>query len=151
MNCKCGNIPLRGKDICLTCFLKEDAEKQTKSISHEEDDMQECFFSSARVIFPKLDKLLFAVPNGGKRNYPEAVRLKRQGVKKGVADIICLVPNERYSFLCMETKTDTGTQLKDQVEFQKQVEAAGGLYMIYRSAAMGIEILKDYLSTTKYK
>ncbi|MBF0759526.1 VRR-NUC domain-containing protein [Dysgonomonas mossii] len=137
--------------MCLSCFLKEDAEKQTKSISHEEDDIQECFFKSARVIFPKLDKLLFAVPNGGKRNYPEAVRLKRQGVKRGPADILCLVPNDRYSFLCLETKTDTGTQSADQIEFQKQVEASGGLYLIYRSAASGIELLKEYLSTTKYK
>ncbi|MFV0326904.1 MAG: VRR-NUC domain-containing protein [Bacteroides xylanisolvens] len=151
MNCKCGNYALRGKNICLSCFWKQEEAKQKKSHGHEEDDIQEAFFNSARVIFPKLDKLLFAVPNGGKRNYPEAVRLKRQGVKRGPADILCLVPNDKYSFLCLETKTETGTQLKDQIEFQRQVEAAGGLYLVYRSAASGIELLKEYLSTSKYK
>lgn len=151
MNCKCGNLALRGKNLCLSCLIKQDAESQRQPPGHEEDDIQEAFFNSARVIFPKLDKLLFAVPNGGKRNYPEAVRLKRQGVKRGPADILCLVPNDKYSFLCLETKTETGTQSDGQKEFQKQVEAAGGLYLVYRSAASGIELLKDYLSTTKYK
>lgn len=151
MNCKCGNMALRGKSLCLSCLIKQDAESQRKSHAHEEDDIQQAFFNAARVMFPKLDKLLFAVPNGGKRNYPEAVRLKKQGVKRGPSDILCLVPNDKYNYLCLETKTDAGTQSEDQKEFQKQVEAAGGLYLIYRSAADGIELLKNYLSTTKYK
>ncbi len=151
LKCKCGNYPLRGKNVCLSCFIKQDAESQRKRPDHEEDDIQEAFFNAARVMFPQLDKLLFAVPNGGKRNYPEAVRLKRQGVKRGTSDILCLVPNKKYNLLCLETKTETGTQSEEQKIFQKQVEAAGGLYLIYRSAAAGIEILKEYLSKTKYK
>jgi len=151
MNCECGNQALRGKDVCLTCFVKKDEATQRKKPGHEEDDIQEAFFNTARTIFPKLGKLLIAIPNGGKRNIREAARMKRQGVMPGASDILCLVPNDKYSFLCLETKTETGIQSEDQKEFQKQVEAAGGLYLIYRSAASGIEILKDYLSTTKYK
>ena len=149
--CTCGNPALRGKDVCLACFVKQDAEKQRKPPGHEEDDIQEAFFITARLMFPKLEKLLIAIPNGGKRNYREAVRLKKQGVTPGASDILCVVPNKKYSFLCLETKTETGTQSDEQKEFQKQVEAAGGLYLIYRSAAAGIELLKEYLSTTKYK
>ena len=40
--------------------------------------------------FPKLKLLLFAVPNGGRRNKIEAANLKRQGVRAGVADLILL-------------------------------------------------------------
>jgi hypothetical protein len=150
MNCKCGNLALRGKNLCLSCLIKQDAESQRKKSGHEEDDIQEAFFNTARMIFPKLDKLLFAVPNGGKRDAREASRMKRQGVTPGASDILCLVPNGKYSFLCLETKTETGTQSNEQKEFQRQVEAAGGLYLVYRSAASGIELLKEYLSTSKY-
>ncbi|MBK5719931.1 VRR-NUC domain-containing protein [Dysgonomonas sp. Marseille-P4677] len=149
--CKCGTPALRGKDVCLSCFVKQDEATQRKKPGHEEDDIQEAFFTPARIIFPKLGKLLIAIPNGGKRDKREAARLKKQGVTPGASDILCLVPNDKYNYLCLETKTETGTQSDEQKEFQKQVEAAGGLYLIYRSAAEGIEILKDYLSTSKYK
>lgn len=151
MNCKCGNLALRGKNLCLTCLIKQDAESQRKKPGHEEDDIQEAFFTPARIMFPKLGKLLIAIPNGGKRDAREAARMKKQGVTPGASDILCLVPNGKYNVLCLETKTETGTQSAEQKEFQKQIEAAGGLYLIYRSAAEGIEILKEYLSTTKYK
>lgn len=150
MRCKCGNKALRGKGICLDCFIKAQSKERTKP-KHEEDDIQEAFFNAARLAFPKLGKLLFAIPNGGKRNAREAARFKRQGVVRGVSDIICLVPNGQYPFLCIETKTEDGTQSDHQIIFQQESEQAGGLYLIFRSAAEGIEILKSYLATTNYK
>lgn len=151
MKCKCGQNTLRGKEQCLKCLIEAENNKQPKSHRHEEDDIQEAFFNSARVIFPKLGKRLFAVPNGGKRDKKEAARLKKQGATPGVSDIICLVPNDAYPFLCLETKTPSGTQSPEQKQFQKDVEAAGGLYLLFRSAAEGVEILKEYLQTAKYK
>lgn len=151
MKCKCGNNALRGKDVCLACFAKQDADRQRTKPKHIEDDIQEAFVNTARMVFPKLGKLLFAVPNGGKRNKFEAARLQKQGVVPGVSDIICLVPNKEHKFLCMETKTEEGTQSDEQIQFQKEVEIVGGLYIVFRSAAEGIEILKNYLSKTKYK
>lgn len=149
MKCKCGETPLRGKDVCLTCFLAADSAKQRKPPNHEEDDIQEAFFDAARTIFPQLGKLLFAVPNGGKRPIKQAARFKKQGVIPGVSDIICLVPNDRYPYLCLETKTADGTQRESQIQFQEEVEQAGGLYVVFRSAAEGIEILRNYLKTSK--
>lgn len=146
--CQCGQKALRGKTLCLKCFAAEDSKGQRTKPNHKEDDIQEAFFATARLIFPKLGKLLFAVPNGGKRNKLEAVRLKKQGVVPGVADIICLVPNSEYSFLCMETKTDVGKQSTHQEQFQKEVEKIGGAYIVFRSANEGIEVLQDYLKTS---
>lgn len=151
MNCKCGNKPLRGKDVCLDCFIKQEADTQRAQPKHIEDDIQEAFFNTARMVFPKLGKLLFAVPNGGKRNKFEAARLQKQGVTPGVSDIICMVPNKEYHFLCLETKTETNDQSEHQIQFQKEVEQVGGLYVMFRSAAEGVEILKSYLSKTNYK
>lgn len=121
-------------------------EGQRKPQSHEEEDIQGEFFEKARIIFPELGKLLFAVPNGGKRNIKEAARMKKQGVVPGASDILCLIPNKHYNYMGMECKTEKGKQSEDQKEFQKQVEAAGGFYVLFRSAREGIEILKKYLN-----
>ena len=154
VHCASSFFMVKDTDLCLSCYSarKDTSEaKPARHNRHEEDDIQEAFFNSARTIFPSLDKRLFSVPNGGRRNKKEAVRLKRQGVTAGVSDIICLVPNDNYPFLCLETKTASGTQSKEQKQFQREVESAGGLYMIFRSAEEGINILKKYLQTAKYK
>jgi hypothetical protein len=83
--------------------------------------------------YPTLQKLLFAVPNGGSRNILEAVNLKKQGVRAGVSDLVLLYPCTDYHFLCIEFKAKKGTQSNEQKEFQKSVESVGGLYVLIRS------------------
>lgn len=53
--------------------------------------------------FPEL-KLLFHVPNGGKRNAAEAARFKAMGVKAGVPDLCLPVPMNGYAGLYIEMK-----------------------------------------------
>ena len=53
--------------------------------------------------FPEL-KLLFHVPNGGKRNAAEAARFKAMGVKAGVPDLCLPVPRGGYAGLYIEMK-----------------------------------------------
>ncbi len=45
--------------------------------------------------YPDVYKVTFAIPNGGKRNLREAARLKQQGVKPGVPDILVAYPVKR--------------------------------------------------------
>jgi hypothetical protein len=52
---------------------------------------------------------------------------------KGVADIICVLPQGKVAFV--EVKTKTGKQSADQVLFQKRVEALGAVYIVARSTA----------------
>ncbi|WP_080902932.1 VRR-NUC domain-containing protein [Parabacteroides sp. Marseille-P3160] len=146
--CKiCGQPALHGRDLCLTCFLSAaKSGKGKRHIGHEEDDIQKAFFRTARTLFPRLGRLLFAVPNGGKRDRIEAARMIGLGVKAGVADIICLLPSDGYTCLCLETKTPTGTQSDAQREFQEQIERVGGKYILFRSAAEGIQVLERYLN-----
>jgi hypothetical protein len=72
----------------FTCYSEsKDPMKAKRVISHEEDDIQADFFEKVKIFFPTIpSKLIFAVPNGGNRDKHEAARLKRQGVKSGVAD-----------------------------------------------------------------
>lgn len=149
---------------CYLCFTsKKEASEPAKSkrkISHEEDNLQAEFFKVVPTFFPTLpDKLLFAVPNGGKRDQvtttnkkgvsstwsPEATRMKNQGVKSGVSDVICLIPKKGFASLLMEFKTQTGEQSPEQKKFQEQAESCGSKYVIVRSVGRAIDVLKEYL------
>lgn len=135
--------------ICYNCFIeKKDAKsaKKKRRISHEEADIQSEFFAQAKIFFPMIpDKLLFAVPNGGSRNKLEAINLKRQGVKSGVADVLLLIPKGGFASLCLEFKTKTGKQSDEQKEFQEQAEKCGSKYVIVRSVKEAIEKVREYL------
>lgn len=51
----------------------------------------------------------------------------------GSSDLIGLLPGGR--FLAIEVKTATGTQSKEQRNFQQMIERLGGLYILARSGA----------------
>lgn len=136
--------------LCYGCYMdKKDAasgEKKKRKINHEEADIQSEFFAKCKLIFPLIpDKLLFAVPNGGSRNKLEAINLKRQGLKRGVADTILLIPRGGYASLCMEFKTEDGSQSDDQKEFERQATENGSKYVIVRSVNEAIIEVKNYL------
>lgn len=69
-------------------------------------------------VYPAL-KMLYAVPNGaklpyrknsnGKRYSPEAMRLKREGLKSGVPDIALAFPVGRYHGFYLELKHGRNT------------------------------------------
>lgn len=95
--------------------------------------------------YPKLSPLLFAVPNGGSRNKLEAVNLKRQGVKAGVADLILLFPRGGHGALLIEMKYGKGRQRDTQKSWQRTAEAAGYRYVICRTLDEFMCEVKKYL------
>ena len=96
-----------------------------------------------RYQFP--DKIIFAIPNGGKRNIREAVRFKREGVKAGIADLILLRPNKTKHGLCIELKTKIGKQSPEQKEFQKQTEFWNYQYKVCRNLDEFMKTVNDYI------
>jgi hypothetical protein len=96
--------------------------------------------------FPELSKCLFAVPNGGARNKREAGIMKGEGVRAGVADLILLVPRGGFGALCIELKSETGKQSKEQKEWQRQAELAGNKYVVCRDVEAFSREVKNYLS-----
>lgn len=141
-------IEAKGGFICFQCYAagKTIGKGQKRQISHQEADIQAEFFDKVRIFIPKLpDKLLFAVPNGGSRHIREAQNLKLQGVKRGVSDVILLIPRNGYGSLCIEFKTEDGQQSDNQKEFQRQAEAAGNKYVVARSVMDAIQAVRDYL------
>ena len=133
--------------FCYNCYMSRKQESKGKRVyDNEEARMQIEFFRQVPLFFPRLpDKLLFAVPNGGSRHKIEAANMKRQGVKAGVADVILQIPKKGFASLCLEFKTKTGRQSKEQREYQSQVEMAGSKYVVVRSVEEAIFVMKKYL------
>ena len=72
---------------------------------HIESQIQKNCVTWFRLQYPKIGRLLFAVPNGGARNAKEAAIMKGEGVTAGVADLILLYPSGGFHSLCIEFKT----------------------------------------------
>lgn len=96
--------------------------------------------------FPEL-ALLFHVPNGGKRDAITACKLKRQGVKAGVPDLVLPVARGGYHGLFIELKRkDGGAASKEQEKWIIALEAQGysaGVCHGWESAA---HVLQRYLN-----
>ena len=70
-------------------------------------------------------KLLFHIPNGGDRGKAEAGRLKAQGVKAGVPDLMLPVPRGGYHGLFIELKADKGRLSEAQKEWIQELQQQG--------------------------
>lgn len=84
--------------------------------------------------------IFWATPNGSSRKQKtgkngrkfslEGKRLKDEGVKPGVSDLMILCEGR---LICLEVKTEKGRQSPAQKEWEQEVTAAGGLYKVVRS------------------
>lgn len=95
--------------------------------------------------YPKLRNVLFAVPNGGRRDAVTGARLKAEGATPGVADLILLKSNRFYGALCVEMKTPSGRQSEAQRQWQKDAEANGAKYVVCRSLEGFMDEVERYL------
>lgn len=84
----------------------------------------------------------WATPNGERRDARSGKRLKMEGVLPGVSDITALIGNKTYY---IEVKTEKGIQSKSQKEFQRNVEAQGHDYLIFRSLEDAINFADSVL------
>ena len=98
-----------------------------------------------RYQYPKLAKVLFAVPNGGYRYYSTGRILKAEGQIAGVSDLILLTPRGQYGALCVEMKAPKGKQSELQKQWQYEAEKAGNKYVLCYSFEDFEKEIKEYL------
>ena len=115
-------------------------------MKHEESQIQAACVRWFRYQYGHLTKLLFAVPNGSKRDVITGRILKAEGTLAGVADLLLLYPSKQYHGLCIEMKTEKGRQQDSQKEWQTAVEAYGYKYIICRSLDQFREELTKYIN-----
>jgi hypothetical protein len=75
-------------------------------------------------------KLIFSIPNEGKRSVALGTLMRRMGLRAGVADL-CLVYDGRAHF--MEVKAPEGRLTKTQEEFKEAALLAGAGWAVVRS------------------
>lgn len=109
------------------------------------------FFFKARKHFRETDqhylrKLLFAIPNGGKRDQRTAAALKMEGVLKGVPDIFFAKPNPSACGLFIEMKKIKGGSVSPDQKIQiLALQEEGFVVEVARGADEAFKILLDYL------
>jgi len=92
-----------------------------------EHDEQAALFRWAAMSEARWPELrwLFAVPNGGHRHKATAGRLKAEGVKAGVPDVIFPIPFGPYAGLAIEMKHGKNRPTASQVAWLDGLAAAG--------------------------
>lgn len=98
-----------------------------------------------RMEYPELRRMLFAVPNGGRRDAVTGQKLKDEGATSGVADLILLRPNRCYGCLAIEMKKPGGRQAESQKEWQADCERYGNRYVVCHSLDEFIDEVNSYL------
>lgn len=97
----------------------------------------------------KIGAFLFAIPNGGSRHKIEAKRLKLEGVRAGVPDLMLAVPRDGKSGLFIEMKRAKKSLSKvsdAQKDWHKRLTFAGYAVAVCYGADEAIKTIKAYLN-----
>lgn len=112
VNCESENvrrhdISLKGKVryYCTSCSCTFTPNRSARGRARQIESQHQIALFRWAQFNPILQKHLFAIPNGGKRNLIEAKILKGQGVKSGVSDTFLAYPVKPYAGLWIELKS----------------------------------------------
>jgi len=99
--------------------------------------------------------------DGGSRNEIEGAKLKRMGVRPGVADLILLTPRQGYGSLCLEAKVrkgdiyrignknimvkQSGKQSEAQHAWELAALSAGNKYVLFWNVNEFMQEVDEYL------
>lgn len=96
--------------------------------------------------YPEL-KLLYHIPNEGKRSVVNGANLKKAGLKKGVPDLCLPVARGNYNSLYIEMKRNKRCRPSaEQIEWLTALNAEGNFAVVCYSAEKAIETIKWYVN-----
>ncbi len=90
-------------------------------------------------------RLMYHIPNEGKRSASYGARLKRLGMKKGVSDICLPVARGGYHGLYIELKAADGKPTPEQKEFLRSVNIEGFLGVVCHGSREAIRLIERYV------
>ncbi len=112
-----------------------------------ESTEQQALFEWAEIAAKKTPelKLLFAIPNGGKRPITTAMRMKAEGQKSGVPDICLPVPCKKYHGLYIEMKVGKNKPSANQLWWIEQLQAQGYRVDVCYGWGEAVKVIVDYV------
>jgi hypothetical protein len=120
---------------------------RAKSIDREGQE-QAALMREVELRYPEAFKLIYHVPNGGHRHKLVAMKLKEQGVKAGVPDLVLPMARAGYFGLYIEFKAkppfDAAVSASQDAYIQALI-AQGYLAVVCRGHIDALECLRAYL------
>lgn len=122
--------------------------KTRARVKRKESEEQIAIIEWANIMQNRVPELalLYHVPNGGSRNVVEAKRLKAQGVKSGVPDLVLPVARGKYHGLYIELKTLRGRVSDTQKQWLDALRNQGYAAIVCRGADETIAMISKYLA-----
>ena len=91
-------------------------------------------------------KLIYHVPNEGKRKQSTGEILKAAGLRAGVPDVCLPVPRRGYAGLYIEMKYGKNKPTKDQTDYMDGLRNENNYVQVAYSADAAREIIRHYLA-----
>jgi len=91
------------------------------------------------------ERLLFSIPNGGRRDPLAMIFLKREGLRPGVCDLLLALPGKSTHGLFLELKTSTGKVSPEQEQFIADVRRFGYTAVVCRSTDEARKVITEYI------
>ena len=139
-----GFFDIGGSNVIPVSALKAVTDYQKRLKGASEHSNQVSLFQWANLSSAKRPelKLLFAIPNGGKRDQVTGAKLKAEGTKAGVPDICLPVARKGYHGMFIELKADKGRVSDKQSTWLHDLADQGYLCSVcfgWESAKQAIE------------
>lgn len=99
-------------------------------------------------LYPCL-RLMYHVPNEGKRTKATGARLCRIGMRRGVPDICLPHPSGVYHGLYIELKAERGKPTVEQREYLTALESEGYFVALCYGSHAAIDSIKRYLGISE--
>lgn len=144
-----------GASAEVVIAAREPKKKRAKP-RHLEDDLQMAEVEYVEAQYPQYADILIAIPNGGSRikkkdkkgkwYSPEAVRLKKMGVKPGVLDLLFPLPRRGFHGLWIENKIGRNRLSPAQVRMKARLEGLGYVVVEVRTLDEFINAFTCYIA-----
>ena len=109
-----------------------------------EHDEQVALITWFRYQHPKL--VIFAIPNGGLRNKAVAVKLRKEGVLRGVPDLFLMLPKNGRHGLFIEMKSKDGVLTDAQADFIEVARETGYQAEVCYGFDQAKHVIEEYLN-----
>jgi hypothetical protein len=119
-------------------------------IGISEDRLQENCVHWFDLQYARFIYLMFHIANGGKRDAKEAMKFKRMGVRRGVADLFLSIPNSEYHGLYLELKVGDNTQTENQIMFMRWAQSMKYNYIVIRTIEQFIDAIQEHMKKTAW-